>query len=380
MDFDLSKNSVVTYTPLAGYTLPNLFRILAQNHFHVSPRYAARFTYSIALSTIMAPFYLRERLTYDEPIANTAITKDPIFIIGHWRCGTTYLHTILTRDPQFGYFSTYQTLIPSLFISGEKIFKPIVVKSLPNKRPMDDGDLSADLPQEDIYAMGALSPYSYYHGWCFPRNIEHYNDYVCMAHASPQTIEDWKRTYLTLLKKITMYHHGKQLVLKNQDNTGKIPQLLEMFPNAKFVYCYRNPYDLYMSMKKFITKVIPLYCVQTPPPWEDVEPTMMSLYAQMTKKYLQDKALIPVENLAEVRYESFIKQPLKTAHDLYKRFDLSGYEEVEPVLKAYLETQKSIHTDHYTFTDPIKRKIENHWGFALREYEYKAPSGKVLLE
>ena len=79
------------------------------------------------------------------------------------------------------------------------------------------------------------------------------------------------------LKKITMYHHGKQLVLKNQDNTGKIPQLLEMFPNAKFVYCYRNPYDLYMSMKKFMTKVIPLYCVQTPPSWEDAETHMMAL-------------------------------------------------------------------------------------------------------
>ncbi len=83
MEFDLTKNTVVTYTPLAGYTLPNLFRILAQNRFNISPRYAARFTYSLALSSLMVPFYLRERAAYDKPIAHTSITKDPIFIIGH---------------------------------------------------------------------------------------------------------------------------------------------------------------------------------------------------------------------------------------------------------------------------------------------------------
>ena len=373
MDFDLTKNSVVTYTPLAGYTLPNLLRVLAQNHFHVSPRYAARFAYSVALSSIMFPFFLRERFTYDKKIAHTKITKDPIFIIGHWRCGTTYIHNMLTRDPQFGYFTTYQTLTASLFISGEKVFKPIVIKSLPNKRPMDDADLSADLPQEDIYAMGALSPYSYYHGWVFPQNMQRYNDYICMEHATPQTIEDWKTTYLTLLKKSTMYNQGKQLVLKNQDNTGKIPQLLEMFPNAKFIYCYRNPYDLYMSQKKFITKVIPLYCVQTPPPWDEVEHHMMSLFTQMTKKYLHDKDKIPVENLMEIRYETLIKQPLRTVHSVYKQFNLDGYTALEPTLKEYIATQKSVRPDHYTDYDSIMKKVEKDWGFALQEYKYKAP-------
>ena len=373
MDFDLTNNSVVTYTPLAGYTLPNLFRMLAQNRFHISPRYAARFAYSVALSTIMSPFYIRERVKYDRQTAETPIVKDPVFIIGHWRCGTTLMHNILTRDQQFGYFTTYQTLIPSIFISGEKLFKPIVVASLPKKRPMDDGDLGADLPQEDIYALGALSPYSYYHGWCFPQNMAHYNNYIDFNNASPQTIEDWKKTYLFLLKKITMFHQGKQLILKNQDNTGKIPQLLEMFPDAKFIYMYRNPYDLYMSMLKFMRKVIPLYCVQTPPPLKDVEDHMVTLFTHMTKKYLQDKSLIPQENLAEIRYEDFITQPLKTVNTLYKKFNLDGYQDIEASFKSYLATQKTIHMDNYTFTDSIKKRIENHWGFALKEYQYTHP-------
>jgi omega-hydroxy-beta-dihydromenaquinone-9 sulfotransferase len=373
MDFDLTNNNIVTFTPLAGYTLPNIFRLLAQNHFHISPRYTARFTYSLALSTLMTPFYIQERLKYDKTIAATKITKDPVFIIGHWRSGTTYIHNILTRDPQFGFFTTYQTLIPALFITGEKSFKPVVEKSLPNKRPMDNADLGADLPQEDTYAIGALTPYSYYHGWCFPQHMQRYNSYVCMDHASPQAVNDWRNTYLMLLKKITMYYQGKQLILKNPDNTGKIPELLETFPNAKFIYCYRNPYSLYQSMKKFMTKVIPLYCVQTPPAWEDVEELMLSLYTQMTKKYLQDKQLIPKENLVEIRYENFLQQPLKKVEEIYTKFKINDYQKVEPLFKAYLATQKAIQTDNYDYPDSVKKRIEDRWAFALKEYGYEGP-------
>jgi hypothetical protein len=203
--------------------------------------------------------------------------------------------------------------------------------------------------------------------------MAHYNNYIDFNNASPQTIEDWKKTYLFLLKKITMFHQGKQLILKNQDNTGKIPQLLEMFPDAKFIYMYRNPYDLYMSMLKFMRKVIPLYCGQTPPPLNDVEDHMVTLFTHMTKKYLQDKSLIPQENLAEIRYEDFITQPLKTVNTLYKKFNLDGYQDIESSFKSYLTTQKTIHMDHYTFTDSIKKRIENHWGFALKEYQYTHP-------
>ncbi|HIH29121.1 MAG TPA: sulfotransferase [Thermoplasmata archaeon] len=207
--------------------------------------------------------------------------------------------------------------------------------------------------------------------------MTHYNNYIDFTGSSPQNIEDWKTTYLSLLKKITMYHQGKQLILKNQDNTGKILQLLEMFPDAKFIYMYRNPYDLYMSMLKFMRKVIPLYCVQTPPPLKDVEDHMMTLFTHMTKKYIQDKPLIPKENLMEVRYENFIDEPLDIVSTPYNKFSLNGYRDIEPSMNSYLTTQKTIHMDKYNFTDSIKKKIENHWGFALTEYEYTRPQEEV---
>lgn len=369
---DAKKNAfLLTHTPLPGYTLPNLLCLLAQNKFLISPRYLPRFVYCLCLSSIMAPFTLKERIQCDTRIHHTAMSKPPVFLLGHWRSGTTYLQNLLSQDSQFGFFSTFQAYLPAVFLSSEAVFKPLVSSSIPKQRPMDGVAMDAEFPQEDQYAVGAFSPYSYYHGWCFPRGMERYNTYVCMQDVSQRTIEDWKQIYRYLLQKITLYHNGKQLVLKNQDNTAKIRLLLELFPDAKFVFLYRNPYDLYFSMMKFISIVLPRYCVQTPPPLADVEHSMLKLYSRMIHKYLTERRLIPPENLLEVRYEDFISHPLDVLQRMYPQFTLEGFEKVRPAFVSYLATQKHIQTDHYTLTKDVQQKIDEHWGFAVKEFGYQ---------
>lgn len=318
----------------------------------------------------MLPFYIKERLQFDRHVEQTEITNHPVFIIGHWRSGTTYLHNVLSLDKKFGYFSTFQAYLPAVFLGSEKLFKPLVSSSIPKKRPMDDVGMDADFPQEDQYAIGAFSPYSYYHGWCFPQNMELYNNFVCMSNMPDGIIDDWKRFYLYILKKITLYQQGRQLVLKNQDNTGKVKILLEMFPDAKFIFLHRNPYDLYFSMMKFMRVAIPRYCVQKPPKIEDVEHSMMMLYTNMTQKYIKERNYIPHGNLIEVRYEDYITQPLQETERIYELLHLGGFQAAKPAFQTYINTQKTIKRDHYTLTEPLKQKIEGMWGFAIKEFGY----------
>ncbi len=372
MEFDNLKKVAlcVKNTPLPGYTFPNFLYLLAQNKFNIDAQYLPRMIYSLTLSTIMAPFYIKERLQFDTRTKQTEITHPPVFIIGHWRSGTTYLHNILSHDKNLGFFSTFQAYLPGVFLGSEKLFKPLVRSSIPKKRPMDDVVMDAEFPQEDQYALGAFSPYSYYHGWCFPKNMEFYNHYVVMDNVPQKTIDEWKQYYLYLLKKITLYQKGKQLVLKNQDNTGKIRILIEMFPNAKFIYLYRNPYDLYFSMMKFIRIAIPRFCIQKPPKIKEVEHSMIDLYARMIQKYLAERENIPQGNLIEVRYEDLITRPIPEIKNIYETLHLEGFQDAEPAFRTYANSQKSIKTDHYTMNEEQKQKIESKWGFAIKEFGY----------
>jgi len=73
----------------------------------------------------------------------------PLFVIGHWRSGTTYLHNLLSLDPSYGYCSTFQTILPGVFLGSEQTFKPLVTASIPTTRPMDDVPMGPDLPPEE---------------------------------------------------------------------------------------------------------------------------------------------------------------------------------------------------------------------------------------
>ena len=135
----------VVYEPLAGSNFINLLHLLVQNRFRVSIRYMPRMLYATTLSSIIAPFRIVERLKFGKAIQQTEIKDSPIFIIGHWRSGTTYLHNLLSLDKNLGYCSTFCSVIPGAFIVGEKMFKPVVTASIPEKRPMDDVAMGACL-------------------------------------------------------------------------------------------------------------------------------------------------------------------------------------------------------------------------------------------
>jgi hypothetical protein len=360
----------ILYEPLAGATLTNLLQLTAQNKGYISIRYLPRMLYSYTMASLMAPFRLREHIRYNNKIHHTSLKEDPLFIIGHWRSGTTYLHNMITINKQFGYCSTFTATMPGIFLTAENLLKPLLIASIPDKRPMDDVAMGADLPQEEEYAIGGLIPYAYYNGWCFPRNMAFYNDFVTMQNSSPSRVEQWKSTYRYLLKKLTIYNKGRQLALKNPANTGRIRILLDMFPNAKFIHIYRNPYEVYYSMMKFLCIVIPRYCVQRPPSIHTIQTHMMKLYTSMYRQYLAEKHLIPPEHLIEVRYEEFIEKPVEEIKRIYTDLNLPHYTENEQQIIRYATSQRKFKTSSYNMDNTTKKHIYDQWQFAFKEFNY----------
>lgn len=347
----------VTFEPLAGSTFTNLLHLLVQNRFNVSMLGMPRIMYSLLLSSVQSPLNVIEKRYYNKHIKNQEIKNPPIFILGHWRSGTTYLHNLLSQDKRFAYPTTLQTVIPALFLKYGELFRPLVENSLPETRPEDNVALGADLPQEEEYALGNLSPYSFYNGWCFPKKMDLYNNYVDFQNMSIAVIEDFKQIYLDYLKKVSFYHKQKRLILKNPSNTARVKLLLELFPDAKFVFIYRNPYHVYLSMKRNIEKEMTLYTVQKPPSWEVFENAMVDMYKRMFARYFEERSLIPKKNLVEVKYEDFVSSPLDYMEKIYTDLDLKQYDENKEILEKYIASQSQIKSSKYKIDPQLQQHI-----------------------
>jgi len=325
-----------------GISFGTWVKLLFQNIFRIHPKYWLRAIYITFISFMTLPLQIIERIFFHKKIINTEV-KAPIFIIGHWRSGTTYLHNIFSIDKNYGFCSTLFAGIPSYYIVGNKLMRWGASKLLWDRRPADNVVLHVDFPQEEEYALANISTNAFYHKTVFPNNKYRYSVYAT---------EEWKKDYIYLLKKLTFINKGKQLVLKNPVNTARIRVLLEMFPDAKFIHMHRYPSDVIGSTMNLYSKLLPHFLLQEPK--RELEDEIFDIYYKLLKEFKRTWHLIPNENLVTIDFKDLVHTPHATLAEIYKKFNLKYTYSREQSL--YILSQKGHKiTEHNLTADQRKR-------------------------
>ena len=358
-------------------------KLLWQNR-SIDRKFIPRALFVTLASLLTSPLRIYESLRFGRTIKKTVVHPSPIFIIGHWRSGTTHLHNILVRDKNLGCVSMWQAFAPGLCLIDERVFKnPFnkIAKKWHPTREIDNIPLSMDNPEEEDLAIANMSPYSYLHMYSYPRRATYFFEtYITYFGNLPKsTIDKWKEVYLLILRKATLKAGGKRLVIKNCADSARIKALLELFPDAKFIHIYRNPYNIFRSTQHLYRVVMERTQLQEVGQGEH-ENWVLRFYAQLMQKLLADKSLIPAGNLVEVKYEDLDKEPLAQLRKIYETLSLPGFAEAEPAFRAYLDSISGYQKlAHKQLDDSAITKINRNWQFAFDALGYKRiePASKV---
>lgn len=311
---------------------------------------------SLLPSTVHNSFWSTiESLVYGRSIARAEV-KPPVFILGHWRSGTTLLHNLLTLDEQFTFPNLYHAVFPTHFLVTEKAISSLTKNLLPSSRPMDNMKAAWDLPQEDEFALLNLCLLSPYMMLGFQGNRRHvYERFFSLEDASPKEVELWKKTLLRFMKKVTI-REDKPIVMKSPSHTMKVPTILEMFPDARFIYIYRNPYNVVRSTNHLRAKTFPVNTLGKPD-LSCSEDDAFYIYKKCIKRYEETKSLIPTENLFEVRYEDFELDPLAEFAKIYDQFGLSNFDGLKEKLEPKLAELRNYKKNKFEQDEDWKRHI-----------------------
>lgn len=358
---------------LAGSSFINLMKLFLVNR-GIDREYLPQALSLALISFLTIPYRVFEKVKFARKIAELEIHLPPIFIIGHHRSGTTYFHDLMSRDPNFGYLEHWQGMRGSeIFLSSPELAKDWADSNYPRKRRADDVMVLASSPAEEEFALGNSSPYSFYTWLWFPKNMEKiFQQCVLFKDENEQIKNQWKKAYTTILKRITLSKNGKRLLLKNPVNTARINILLEIFPDAKFIYLYRNPYTVYASASQLYKRILPLSRLQNITEVE-LEKNIIFIYQQMMQKYLVDKNHIPPENLIEIRYEDFIGNEILYLKRIYNQFNLSDFEQSESEFKKYIDSQAKYKTNKYILDEETITKITEEWRLSIERWQYDIP-------
>ena len=365
------KNHRTVQHPLFGIAVRNWIQLLEKNG-GVDNEYLPRMIFITLTSILTIPARILFKKKYRTKINNTNLLHPPIFIIGHWRSGTTYLHELLCQDPQFCYVSLWNTLLPDSFLILEPI-KKFLSRFLPAKRPMDEIKVEIDGPYEEEAALAVVYPWSFFHCLHFPKNAE--EQYLKSIHFYDMTSEEknqWKTTYQHFIKTVTFANHGKRFLSKNPANTARITVLLELFPEANFIHIYRNPYKVYLSTKKMRHNVLDKLALQHASD-KEIEQQVIQNYIRLMNSYFEQHTQIPDKKLVEIKYEDLISNPIEQVNRIYSTLKLPGFEDALPKMKKYLEKQADYQTNVYAIDDKIVQHINKNWKFTIDHWRYTPP-------
>ena len=352
---------------LSGTTPLNLFRLLRDNQFRVHFAQYPRLILVILMNVLNTPFVLLENRIYGKRIRSTKVIQ-PIFILGYPRSGTTHLIYQLSRDAQFGWCKTYECMSPHVMLLLGPFLRWVSRIALPKKRPMDNMPMGPDLPAEEEFAMANMGLASMTHGLYFPRQFTAYTQRFALFGDEAMKAE-WKRNHLFLLQKLTYKNKGRQLILKSPFDTARIPEILELYPDARFIHIVRNPLDVYSSNKRLYQKILPQLALQ------NISDQHMEEHIQQTYKLVFDRfhkhfPLLDDSQRYQIKYEDFIGHEPKVIQAIYRHFNLGEANMIAESSGHAKNGPDQYKKNQYTLTREEEQMIAREWASSFQIFEY----------
>lgn len=319
------------------------------------------------------PFSTAERVYVAGRLRRAPALAPPVFILGHWRSGTTHLYNVMSRD-EFGYVPPLAVGMPWDLFGIVGVLRPLLERLLPADRFIDSLPVNPDSPQEDEIAIANMCVYSFYHAIYFPRRFDRYFDRgVFLDGCGEAEISAWQGRFRYFLEKLSLQQGGRRMLIKNPVYTARVSMLRRMFPDAKFIHIHRSPYDVFPSMRRFYAKLFEQFALQDYDhvPIDDV---ILKTYSRMMDRLTDEAGSLPDGTFAELRYETLIEDPLGQIRDIYDTLGIPGFDAAQPEFEAYLNTVRAYRANRYSYSEQDRALVERHWQRFIDRWGYERPA------
>jgi hypothetical protein len=342
--------------------------LLVRNRFAVYPAYLYIAVIVTFVSVWHTFLHLVQEAVYGRRVRRTRLAAPPIFVLGHWRTGTTLLHELLIQDERHGYPTTYECLEPNHFLLTEAFLTRWLWFLVPRHRPMDNMAAGFERPQEDEFALCMLGENSPYLTIAFPNRPPQGEDFLDLENISPVALRSWQRTFLRFLQQLT-FKTPRRLVLKSPPHSCRLKVLSKMFPEALFIHIVRDPYVVFPSTVNLWMSLYRTHGLQTPT-FAGLEEHVYATGLRLYDRLEETRSLIAPGRFYELRYEDLVRDPEAQLQALYKHFGLGGFEEMRPRLRRYLASVAGYETNRYPLTPEKRAEISQRWGSIIERYGY----------
>ena len=285
--------------------------------------------------------------------------KAPVFVIGHARSGTTLAHRLMCADPQFSAFKYWELRLPALLekkvvhllawldshMLGKRLARRLEAwedRKFGHMRQIHK--MGLNMPEEDDLLL-----YDSCASGFWVTKLPFMGD-VDFFHTDRRPADE-RRALMGFYRDCVrrqLYINGKDRIhlSKNPAWCGRVESILEVFPDARFVVLYRNPYETIPSLLKLLSVSWKHQGNLDPEKIRESIRTMVSLSYETYLYPLQVLAKHPLTPQAVVDYRELVAQPKRAVEKIYADLGLEMTDEFRASLQREQEKTRKHETEH----------------------------------
>jgi hypothetical protein len=291
--------------------------------------------------------YLQSRLQVTDwykrhpEIEDEQITA-PVFIIGLGRSGTTILHEALAQDEQFRFVNKWEALFPCpppeehSYRSDPRIQRAHDLITLQDRIAPEwkaKHAVGGDLPVECVEFTHA----------CFASELFTASFQIPSyeAYLGKLDFADYYRWHRRLIKLLQWRYKRKHWLFKGANHLPFIPELLQVYPDAKIISPARDPI---ITVASIVSVLGTIYSFRTDKPfssntyekWMRVD-TVAAMLNRLVD-WVEDGTL-GRGNFASIRYAQFASEPIEAVRGVYADLALDFTPQTQQRMRDYLATK-----------------------------------------
>lgn len=297
-----------------------------------------------------------EAMHADCPVVAETPIEDPIFILGLPRTGTTALHHLLAADPAnrtIPYWESFDPVPPAPGAEDRRAAKlEKMLKQLDSLVPEVQAihPMTADLPEECVALFMNIF-----------RTLQFDIQYKIPSYVDWLLSQDARVAYADYRRQLQLIAYarpcGERFLLKDPTHLLHQDAILELFPDARFIFIHREP-------ERSISSICSLYAytraifVDHVDPHAIGEEIMSGYWAEaLDGAFDAHRECLAPERVVDIRQPDLVADPIGVAERVYETFSLDWNATARSGVAEHVKAQASA---------PRARHIHSLEGFGLR--------------
>ena len=271
----------------------------------------------------------------------------PIFVTGLPRSGTSALLNLLVAAPENRGVLQWECQFPDPWPDtkpGEEDFRyPYLVKALDDTRNSDFSKIhyvDADTPEECVllhaYAFNGVQ-------LGFEIMLEPYRSWLLAQDLVP--LYRYQKRQMQMLN---WRNPGEQWMLKAPAHMWAVDAILDVFPDARFIWCHREPVAVTASINSMNRAVMGMYAGNHDHMNKNaIGHSVMEWYAMSLEKGLSERERHDPSLFVDTSQSEFVSHPMGVVEKVYSAFEMELTQEARVAMQAHIDNNpKGKHGKH----------------------------------